>query len=452
MSIARIISYNLFGESVCASAAKISTTQGNALEIFERSGNQEKNQALIEKVLKSGHKSIVEHAVFTIAFENVSVFVEQFFIEKRLASVTVKSRRYVDFSNCGYVIPEGLDGSLLLSFQSYMDMLFETYHFMLENGIPKEDARFLLPYSFHSNFYFTVNARELISIIRTIRSDSYRSIQELQHLADQIVQQIEKLFPSIISEFNNEVLSFQFSGLSTYQDDEKWTEISFIDGNDAGRLELVQYPMCPKQTLETSYSFSHAENSQLPDMNSFLCTNRLRELEQLSYTFIIRDISLSGVTHIVRHRMQSIVVPPIQRLCSNRMIVPLTIYNTPALLKRFQDTTIKAWEMRKEFAKNPVLGRYNYYYALSGNLTSVITTINARELVHFIRLRSCNRAQWEIRNISIRILALLRDSFPELYRYVGPSCYMMDHCPEGRLSCGKMSEVIDFFHNWSNDN
>ena len=32
---------------------------------------------------------------------------------------------------------------------------------LLEAGVPREDARFLLPYAFHSNFYCTLNAREL---------------------------------------------------------------------------------------------------------------------------------------------------------------------------------------------------------------------------------------------------------------------------------------------------
>ena len=53
-----------------------------------------------------GHMSFIEHATFTIAFENVSAFVEQFFIEFRLASFTIKSRRYVDFGKMGFYIPK----------------------------------------------------------------------------------------------------------------------------------------------------------------------------------------------------------------------------------------------------------------------------------------------------------------------------------------------------------
>ena len=126
-SQAKIISWNMNHGEICASAARISTTKGNAAEILEKAKENEKNGELVQKVLASGHKSVIEHAVFTIAFCDVSAFVEQFFIESRLASFTVKSRRYVDFSSLGYYIPQELTGKELESYCSYMDMLFLAY-------------------------------------------------------------------------------------------------------------------------------------------------------------------------------------------------------------------------------------------------------------------------------------------------------------------------------------
>ena len=83
-SQAKIISYNIDNDAVCASAARISTTLGDANEIFENSKKNSNNDTLIKKVLKSGHRSVIEHAIFTIALWNVSAYVEQFFIEWRL--------------------------------------------------------------------------------------------------------------------------------------------------------------------------------------------------------------------------------------------------------------------------------------------------------------------------------------------------------------------------------
>ncbi len=442
MSTAKIISYNALGETVCASAARISTTKGNALEVFDNSDNVNKNRSLIEKVLRSGHKSIIEHAVFSIAFENVSVFVEEFFIERRLASFTVKSRRYVDFSDQGYYIPEALEGTARNLYCEYMDKLFEAYQFMLDNGVPKEDARFLLPYSFHSNFYCTINARELSYIIKTIMSDDFSDILELRSLAKQLIDQLEELFPSILSELN---ISNRFQNHTTVTEtDRADASVSFVSDSNIGTVDLIQAPTSPKQLLTIACHVNQGDSYTL-DLQHLLQSQRPRELEQLTYTFVIHNISLAGITHIVRHRMQSIIVPEINRIYPNKMIVPSTIKQNSTLLSFYQKAVFEAETLRNAFLQHDVLAQYSYYYILSGNLTDIITTINARELIHFIQLRSCNRAQWEIRNISIRMLKYLRDSFPELFHLVGPSCYMSGSCPEGRLSCGRRNEVVQEF-------
>jgi thymidylate synthase (FAD) len=92
-----IIQKNEDALSVVASAARISTTEGSALALFSTPQDAEKNLKLIKKVLASGHKSLMEHQTFSVAFDRVSVLVEQFMIEHRLASFIMKSRRYVDF-------------------------------------------------------------------------------------------------------------------------------------------------------------------------------------------------------------------------------------------------------------------------------------------------------------------------------------------------------------------
>ena len=96
-------------EAMIASGGRISTMDGTADEIFETSlaAGREKNEKLIGKVLSSGHTSVLEHGFVNLAFENVSVLAEQFLIEFRLASFTVKSRRYVDFSKrqCARFLP-----------------------------------------------------------------------------------------------------------------------------------------------------------------------------------------------------------------------------------------------------------------------------------------------------------------------------------------------------------
>ena len=439
-SQAKIISCNSDSEAVCASAARISTTQGDANEIFEKSKGNEKNQGLIKRVLQSGHRSLIEHAVFTIALRNVSAYVEQFFIECRLASFTVKSRRYVDFSGLGYHIPPELRGDALSAYCRYMDMLFGAYQELLENGVAKEDARFLLPYSFNSNFYCTLNARELARVLRTIRFGRGRDIPELRSLADQIVSQLETMFPCLLAELAGRPEEEPAPSAGRAR-----REPVFISAREAGAVRVLNAPAEPLRMLEAAYHVQHPELERPFAIAALLSSERPRELEQLSYSFLISDVTLSGVTHIVRHRMQSVIVPPIQSVDHGKYIVPASIEREPKLLERYKRSLENANAMVREALQDPTLRKYSYYYALSGNMMDLMTTLNARELKHLIQLRSCNRAQWEVRKIAVEMLKRLREHFPELFGLLGPSCYTNGSCPEGGMTCGKMEEVISEF-------
>ncbi len=92
-SVAIVLGLSDTDEKIPAASGRISTQEGDASEIFAKSQDKEKNAKLISKVTRSGHNSTIEHTVFNLAFQDVSVFVEQFLIEFRLASFTVKSRR-----------------------------------------------------------------------------------------------------------------------------------------------------------------------------------------------------------------------------------------------------------------------------------------------------------------------------------------------------------------------
>ena len=326
-SVAKIISWNVDNEAVCASAAKISTTMGNANEIFEKAKNNPQNTDLIKKVLRSGHKSVIEHAVFSIAFWDVSAFVEQFLIECRLASFTVKSRRYVDFSNLGYLIPSELCGESLTHYTEYMNLLFDGYKSLLEMSIPKEDARFLLPYSFCSNFYCTLNARELGNLISSIKYGRGKNIPELQDLAQQLLQQVSDIFPALLSEFDREPNTTSDNNDIVWFTSQKSTEL--VETDEIGSVKLLQAPVQPMEILKFASSTSHPHGDDKFNIEQIIASIRPRELEHLSYTFAISNMTLSGITHLVRHRMQSIVVPSIQCVDHSRCIIPDTVQQNP---------------------------------------------------------------------------------------------------------------------------
>ena len=85
-------------------------------------------------------------------------------------------------------------------------------------------------------------------------------------------------------------------------------------------------------------------------------------------------------------------------------------------------------------------------YVLPTSMCSnIVITMNARELRHFFSLRCCNRAQWEIRDVANEMLRLCLKTAPHIFAHAGPSCVATGKCPEGKMTCGKINEVKNYF-------
>lgn len=461
----KIIGHTNNPDKITSSGARISTTIGDSLSIFESATNIEKNHKLVKKVLASGHKTLVEHICFNLAFINVSAYVEQFMLEFRLASFTVKSRRYVDFSNMGFVTPSFVDknGKILDNaekmqevYYDHMTFLFKEYENFVEAGIPKEDARFLLPYSYKSNFYCTVNARELCNILYSMLYGRGSGHTETHALGKELLMQATELCPFVFDD-----LSIMEHGVENKYDmiRDIVNSIANIEPDYNPSVELLTYSEHPEDVVARA---ALIEYTNLPTRNIesilkdrvrvaqiielVLSNRRPRELEQINFTFRINDISLAAITHLTRHRIQSIIIPPFHDVCRcERYLIPDTIKSNNELLKRYQDAYTKTKELYEKLRSNG-LNKYEISYLyLSGNVIDITTTMNGRELLAFISLRSCNRTQWETRRIAIKILNLVRGVSPLLFHYFGPSCYVRGICPEGKMTCGKYCEVQERF-------
>lgn len=440
MSEAKIIGWNTYGEEIAASAARISTTSGSALELFEKAQERDDNGRLIAKVVSSGHRSVLEHMFVSIAFQNVSVYVEQFMIECRLASFTVKSRRYVDFTNQGFYTPPDLVGDALVFYRRYMQRAFQAYEKLLALDIPKEDARFLLPYSFCSNFYCTLNARELVRVVRDMQTGRGARVPELQMLAQQLQLQIEVKMPYLVPELNKPYCCNVEPFLMPLVQDGP----EYVSGAALGKSEFRFGPRFEEVAEILRMAHRAAMGDDMyggMDLCKLLNSDRPRELEMLNYGFSVQDLTLAGLTHLTRHRMQSLIVPPLENINYTRFVMPESIQSNSDASYIYVGALEAAVGDIRTVARDCVLKRYMPYFALSGNLIGTMTCMNARELLLFIKLRSCNRAQWEIRQVAVNMLRELRQLYPTLFMLYGPSCYVTGVCPEGRMSCGKVNEV-----------
>ncbi len=151
---------------------------------------------LIDMVRTSGHWSVMEHASFTFSVSGVSRVTTHQLVRHRIASYSQQSQRYVDISDGGFVTPSSLeDGKEGEIYRKHIKNAIEAYSKLTDMGVPKEDARYILPNAMTSNLVFTMNARALWNFIslRTCR----RAQQEIRILAIQMLRLVREKAPAV---------------------------------------------------------------------------------------------------------------------------------------------------------------------------------------------------------------------------------------------------------------
>lgn len=194
-------------------------------------------------------------------------------------------------------------------------------------------------------------------------------------------------------------------------------------------------------------------------------------LEHVSFTFGIEQVSRSLLAQITRHRIASFsvqsqryvseengfsfVIPPEIEKNKNLNEVFLNFMNDSKvaydrLLKALKEQNFEKFirmglnevEAKKKAEK---LACEDARFVLpNACCCKLILTMNARSLINFFRLRCCNRAQWEIRQLAFKMLKLVVKIAPSLFERVGPGC-VNSGCTEGRMSCGMAEQVRSKF-------
>ena len=354
-----------------------------------------------------------------------------------MASFTVKSRRYVDFSKAGYVSPVFTANVQMAIFERTVESLFGTYDVLEAAGVPKEDARFVLPYCFCSNFFCSMNARELVHVMNELAYGRGSRIPELRALGESLFAQCEQQIPFLAVRKPEAYRQSDAFCLRQVQLLTSKAPVTVLAApQDAEGLICGAYQLARGNVPQP---LTKPEQTAL--LKALLAQPRKRELEQASYTLLFGGLSLAALTHLTRHRMQALCAPNLLKSARyDRYVLPESVQQTGLEAKyreAFRQAGEAAVQLRAAGAGEDVLS----YLLLSGQTVPVLTTMNAGELYVFFRLRCCNRAQWEIRDAACAALAALRKTSPLLFSLYGPSCFVSGKCPEGRMTCGRQAEI-----------
>ena len=132
--------------------------------LVERVSDAPTGNDIIRRVLASGHDSILEAATFTFGIEDVSRVLTHQLVRHRHASFGQTSQRYTSLQDGEwYVVPESVANNkeALDYYNTAHDIAANCYAKLIELGIPKEDARFVIQQSARTKIVVTMNARAL---------------------------------------------------------------------------------------------------------------------------------------------------------------------------------------------------------------------------------------------------------------------------------------------------
>lgn len=425
-------------EVISAAYARISRSEKSITELHAKALNEvakarESNQSII---FDMGHSSVAEHAVFNLDLIDVSRLMVDSVETIRLASFTEKSQRYVTFKD-DYVIPAELDKPRRQrhrqEYIALMDDLFKeykrAYRFLLQmyaedypelskrelEGKAKEDARYILPLATKTQVGMTINARSLENLLQRLADNP---LAEARELFQKIYEPVFELCPSLI----------RYPGKRDYNGtfDAKGMRLGIDGFNVIRESELVSY--LPKgDDLILAVLLFEQTQADLEQCRGFIARlskpekealwsqvfaglkpwHKLpRAFELVDYTFELQ-MSESCWAQFKRHRFATLIRQRNPYTEDERFLLYLPMDERYDIWKSLVE---RASDLRKSLAKlEPGLAGYA---RLNLSKVKVIAKMNLRELYHFVRLRSDEHAQWEIRYLSQHLVEYLRQHSP----------------------------------------
>lgn len=156
----------------------------------------EKRADFVKGLIKAGHETPLEFATATFEIECSRICQNQL-VRHRHASFCVLSERYMDMSRADFTYPY----QLLVEYGGAVEYVKDAqriYKKLLELGIKKEDARFLLPQGINTKLCMNMNFRELRHFLK-LRTNA-RAQWEIQQLAIEIFEICNERWPWLVED------------------------------------------------------------------------------------------------------------------------------------------------------------------------------------------------------------------------------------------------------------
>jgi len=155
------------------------------------------SRELLDRVGEISDAELLSHLAYVFAVEGISRVCSHQLVRHRVASYSQQSQRYVEVERLGeyVVIPKTIEERGREIFDALMEEASRTYKRLIELGVPREDARFVLPNATETHMMVTMDGRSLLHFFG-LRC-CLRAQWEIRELADKMLREVRRVEPQL---------------------------------------------------------------------------------------------------------------------------------------------------------------------------------------------------------------------------------------------------------------
>ncbi len=189
------------------------------------------------------------------------------------------------------------------------------------------------------------------------------------------------------------------------------------------------------------------EEKMLKLITNVISSGHHSTIEHIQVSFAISNVSRACTHQLVRHRLMSFSQKS-QRYVKEKgqfdYIIPPTIDRNPELKEKFEKFMEEISDKYQEFVDAGIPAEDARFVLPNAASSSLVASLNLRELIHLANLRLCTRAQYEIRSMVKDMCSALVEEEPWLKNYLVPKCEAVGFCDEHK-PCGREITKAELF-------
>jgi len=225
-----------------------------------------------------------------------------------------------------------------------------------------------------------------------------------------------------------------------------------MENNNKPVVHLISKPENMLKTIYTAcrtcysadtpyniYEGAEDQEKMLKLIERVVSSGHYSTIEHIQVTFAISNVSRACTHQLVRHRHMSFSQKS-QRYVKEKgqfdYIIPPTIEKDEKLKQSYESFMKDISNKYQEFIEAGIPAEDARFVLPNAAASSIVASLNLRELIHIANLRLCNRAQYEIRTMVKMMCDELIKQEPWLKSYLVPKCERLGFCDEDK-SCGR---------------